>query len=601
MKTLALRIAALLLAAAATAPAFADILFDNIDSTTGTQSWRESYPPWWTDRRYANRIPVGTNPMRIESVTMDVDSFDGLEMQVCEVSASGTAPDPSRCATFTPDQTANGRRTFSGSRDIGWGNTAWVVLRSRGPGFSTVRVQSHSDYAGRGQQTDNGTDWIPSRRTTYGMRISGTPLPVTGTCGSASGTSTVLSAPVGEAACNPGTLYGMTGLVDRFTWQCLGWLGGGNSPQCSAPRGYNVYASATGGGIDPPSRLVTAGESATFTLTIPPGHEAAASGCGGSLSGNVFTTAPIYDTCRVTATFALKTYPIATPAATGGTVSCTPNPVTHGQNASCTATPDAGYRFSAWTGDCSGSGACTLTNVTGPRSVSATFTLLPVDGACGTAANLPAITVPQANLCATGTPDGVLSASGQYTWQCLGEHGGTAQQCSAPWADAGRGTGTVQVDGSGGWHIRSAAFTNLPAALPPGAQAVHAPLALTLEGGTGPAQVTVTFTEPAPAGAVYLKYGPSREGLGCTGVAACAQPHWYALPGAAVSADRTQVTLRLTDGGDGDSDGAADGRITDPGLPVLLAAQAVPTLSAWPLALLAAALAWLVARRKHLF
>jgi hypothetical protein len=63
--------------------------------------------------------------------------------------------------------------------------------------------------------------------------------------------------------------------------------------------------------------------------------------------------------------------------------------------------------------------------------------------------------------------------------------------------------------------------------------------------------------------------------------------------------------LTLTDGGDGDSDGAADGRITDPGLPVLLAArhgaQPIPTLSTWALALLAAALALLAGRRKHHF
>jgi hypothetical protein len=305
----------------------------------------------------------------------------------------------------------------------------------------------------------------------------------------------------------------------------------------------------------------------------------------------------------VSASFALNTYAITTHAS-NGTVACTPNPVTHGQDAHCTAMADSGYHFTEWAGDCSGSGACALAHVTAARSVSATFVRDPIDATCGAAANAPAVTAPSVHLCATGVPGGVLSANGQYGWECAGEHGGTAQQCSAPWANAGTGTGMVQVHG--GWQITSAAFTaTLPAPLPPDAHTAHAPLALVLDGGNGPAQVTVSFTEPAPAGAVYLKYGPSREGLGCTGSTACAQPHWYALPGAVFSADRTQVTLTLTDGGDGDSDGAADGRITDPGLPVLLAArhgaQPIPTLSTWALALLAAALALLAGRRKHHF
>ena len=99
------------------------------------------------------------------------------------------------------------------------------------------------------------------------------------------------------------------------------------------------------------------------------------------------------------------------------------------------------------------------------------------------------------------------------------------------------------------------------------------------------------YSEPVPEGAVYLKYGPSPEGLNCTG-AACRQAHWYALPGAQFSPDRRSVRLLLTDGGAGDSDGVLDGHITDPGLPALLgapapgSAQAIPTLSEWGLLLL---------------
>ncbi|SFU84162.1 IPTL-CTERM protein sorting domain-containing protein, partial [Paenacidovorax caeni] len=317
----------------------------------------------------------------------------------------------------------------------------------------------------------------------------------------------------------------------------------------------------------------------------------------------------VTSTRSVSATFALTTYAISiTPAAANGAVTCTPNPVTHGQNASCTATPDTGYHFTGWSGDCAGTGACQLTNVTSTRSVSATFAHDPVDATCGSAANGAVAAKPSANLCATGTPGAVLSASGQYTWQCSGEYGGAAQQCSAPWQGAGGNgnLGAVEVDSANGWEISSAAFAaTLPAPLPPHVRAVHAPLGLVLGrvAGNGDAQVTVRFTMPVPQGASYYKYGPSPDGLGCTG-AACAQPHWYALPGAQFAPDGMSVTFTLTDGGVGDSDSVPH-QITDPGVPVLLAPpapqapQAIPALGPWALALLSLLAAGLGAMRRR--
>ena len=345
---------------------------------------------------------------------------------------------------------------------------------------------------------------------------------------------------------------------------------------------------------------VTHGQGASCTATPDAGYHFTSwsgdcTGTGACQLTNV--TSPR----SVGATFALNTYPISiTPATTNGTVTCTPNPVTHGQDASCTATPDTGYHFTSWSGDCAGTGACQLTNVTSPRSVSATFTHDPVDATCGSAANGAVAFKPSANLCATGTPGTVLSAGGQHKWQCSGEYGGAAQQCSAPWQGAGGNgnLGAVQVDGANGWEISSAAFAStLPAPLPSHVRAVHAPLGLVLGrvAGNADAQVTVHFTTPVPQGAVYYKYGPSPDGLGCTG-AACAQPHWYALPGAQFAPDGLSVTFTLADGGVGDSDSVPN-QITDPGLPVLLAPQAIPALGPWALALLSLLAAGLVAVR----
>ena len=234
---------------------------------------------------------------------------------------------------------------------------------------------------------------------------------------------------------------------------------------------------------------------------------------------------------------------------------------------------------------------------------------LPVDGACGSAQGRASVIAPGADLCAAGQPGEVLAADGQYGWICAGLHGGQAQACSAPWAQAGEGGTRMALElteqaRSDGWVLLSSSVDPaLPAPLPARARSTLLPLRLELGGGRTPqAEVVVRYSQPVPEGSVYLKYGPSPEGLDCTGAAACQAPHWYVLPGAQFAPDRMSVRLTLTDGGAGDSDGAIDSHIADPGLPVLLAAapggaQAIPTLGEWGVLLLSALAALLGLRR----
>ncbi|PUA98040.1 IPT/TIG domain-containing protein [Acidovorax sp. 107] len=209
-----------------------------------------------------------------------------------------------------------------------------------------------------------------------------------------------------------------------------------------------------------------------------------------------------------------------------------------------------------------------------------TFTAPAIDGACGAADGLERVTPPTVGLCSAGVAGSVAAASGAFAWTCAGQNGGaSSRQCNASWPMSGVGGLRASLTlpdpaANQGWGLDAAAFdATLPAPLPSGASTQHRALRLVLSGGGvgSSAQFTVQYSEPVAAGAVYLKYGPSPPGLNCAG-AACAQPHWYALPGnAAVFApDRRSVTLTLTDGGLGDTD-AVPGRITDPGLPVLLA------------------------------
>ncbi len=66
-----------------------------------------------------------------------------------------------------------------------------------------------------------------------------------------------------------------------------------------------VTASATGGhgSIGPASQTLNYGEVATLTVTSDPGYNAIVSGCGGTLSGSVYRTAPLTGDCAVTAQF----------------------------------------------------------------------------------------------------------------------------------------------------------------------------------------------------------------------------------------------------------------------------------------------------------
>ncbi len=243
--------------------------------------------------------------------------------------------------------------------------------------------------------------------------------------------------------------------------------------------------------------------------------------------------------------------------------------------------------------------AGTATGVQTCSAPTAPVVLAPLAGACGTAAGQASAQIPTANLCSTGTPGAVASASGRYTWQCQGLNGGSATSCQAPWASAGGGSATVALQTGNNWQVNSASFSATPPA--PAPQGVNFPaglLALNLSSGTqgSDASVTLQFTTPIPAGAVYMKYGPSPDGFNCQG-AACAQDHWYELPASRVVIDqnRLSATLTLTDGGLGDHDGVANQFIQDPGgfavkalPPAPAGAQAIPTLSEWGVLLLSA-------------
>ena len=76
---------------------------------------------------------------------------------------------------------------------------------------------------------------------------------------------------------------------------------------------YTVSASVAGdhGSIAPASQTVDHGDVASFIVTADAGYVAhTVSGCGGSLAGNTYTTAPVTAECSLSATFALAVVPV---------------------------------------------------------------------------------------------------------------------------------------------------------------------------------------------------------------------------------------------------------------------------------------------------
>ena len=190
--------------------------------------------------------------------------------------------------------------------------------------------------------------------------------PVNGSCGGSSG-QTLTAIPTGSSnLCASGTASNISTGASSWNWTCLG-TNGGTTANCSASiQAYTTTASVTGG---------------------------------------------------------------------NGTVTCT-SPVNSGTTSTCTVTPTTGYQLATFTDNSVDKkasvtgGSYSIANVTANHTITATFSLIPVNGTCGSSDKGTFTTAPATGICSTGTAT-TITGTGPWNWTCDGSNGGTTATCTA--------------------------------------------------------------------------------------------------------------------------------------------------------------------------
>jgi RHS repeat-associated protein len=271
---------------------------------------------------------------------------------------------------------------------------------------------------------------------------------------------------------------------------------------------YTVTPSAGAGGTISPStaQTVNANSTTSFTVTPNSGYQiASVTGCGGTLSGTTFTTAPVTAACTVSATFSAITYTVTPSTGAGGTISpSTAQTVNANSTTSFTVTPNSGYQIASVTG-CGGtlSGTTfTTAPVTAACTVSATFsaityTVTPSAGAGGTISPSTAQTVN-----ANSTTSFTVTPNSSYQIASVTGCGGTLSGNTYKTAPV---TASCTVSATFSPVTKTASITSITSSTPnPSAPGVAVLIGFKVTGGTG-----------SPTGSVSVS---ASTGEFCTGV-----------------------------------------------------------------------------------
>ena len=182
--------------------------------------------------------------------------------------------------------------------------------------------------------------------------------PVNGVCGNSGSYDTLTSGTSGN--CTTGTVTSFSG-SGPWSWYCAGSNSGTDSGTCTASiNQYAVTPSAGSNGTLSPGSVVNVNYGATAAFAVTPStcySINTVTGCGGSLSGNTYSTGSITGTCTVTASFVSSgaSYTVTPSAGANGSISPnSPQSVSCGNVFSYTVTPLTNF-FASVSGTCGGS------------------------------------------------------------------------------------------------------------------------------------------------------------------------------------------------------------------------------------------------------
>ncbi len=163
-----------------------------------------------------------------------------------------------------------------------------------------------------------------------------------------------------STATNPSRTYAAAGTysVTLTVTDNLGATGSITKPVTVVAPTFTITPSSSGNGTISPSTPQTVNQGATTTFTLSPAtnyHVVTPVGgsCGGTLSGNTYTTNAVNADCTVIASFAIDTYTVTPSSSGNGTISPnTPQSVVSGVTKTFVLTPSAGYHILNVTGSC---------------------------------------------------------------------------------------------------------------------------------------------------------------------------------------------------------------------------------------------------------
>jgi outer membrane protein OmpA-like peptidoglycan-associated protein len=283
------------------------------------------------------------------------------------------------------------------------------------------------------------------------------PRLVNGACGASNGA--VLSTMPASGLCDDGTPTAVQG-NGPWSWSCNG-SGAGASVSCSAAAQSALRVDGT------------CGEAAVKSFASAPSSGLCASG----MASPIFGEGPWSWSCSGSNGGAAS----SCTAQRGAAAPLPPGPAVNGlcgsaNGMTASMTPQDNLCVSGSPTDVVGNGpwnwSCLGEN--GGMTVSCTALLTPpapIEGVCGGANGVPALTIPKSGLCSAGISSAV-SGSGPWTWSCSGANGGGAVACVAPMAGGSQsGLPSMVTPGNEAANIQAADT----AALAAGLQTPHLP------------------------------------------------------------------------------------------------------------------------------